>query len=163
MLFLMLCCKLLHKLADMILHKDTTCIYIIQTSLFDISYSCNTWMFAQNHLLRFNHVLVSPFWAYLINRFFYSKTLFNPDAWFIIPYTHVELLMAVCLLLTLTLCRDLYVEVYRGHQKHWKQGLMIEICKQALISSRSVVRTCEGSVGLSHFCVTQGTESAVIN
>lgn len=39
MLFLMLCCKLLHKLADMILHKDTTCIYIIQTSLFDISYS----------------------------------------------------------------------------------------------------------------------------
>lgn len=73
MLFLMLCCKLLHKLADMILHKDTTCIYIIQTSLFDISYSCNSWMFAKNHLLRFNHVLVSPFWAYLINRFFIQR------------------------------------------------------------------------------------------
>lgn len=163
MLFLMLCCKMLNKLADMILHNQRYYIHYPDISV-DIFCSCIKFINVCTKSSAFQPCFYFSILS-ILNRFFIQRFSLIQ----MLVYHTIYTCWAVngCLfttdfdLVAWPLCWD----VQRAPEtlKHWKQGLMIKICKQTLISSRSVVRIYEGSIGLSDFCVTQGTDSEVIN
>lgn len=109
-----ICCKMLNKLADMILHNQRYYIHYPDISV-DIFCSCIKFINVCTKSSAFQPCFYFSILS-ILNKFF-IQWFSLIQMLFIIPYTHVELLMAVCLLLTLTLLHDLYVEMYRGHQK----------------------------------------------